>query len=663
MGELEMRLIHIVCMVLLLFGFSFSGESHAQTGTEPAVTWKPIYIYDPLTKLYLTAENVNNGKRLTLSRFTGADSQKFFITRWGDDKTTRGHSLAPNRSRFQVASPGRTNYNSNAEYKRSGTFLWLYAWGNGGNQLWDIEHVDKTVYRLKNQHSNHYLAPGPNGQAIQSSKVHNWSIHPVKGYKYEYEAIDRPNGGITTKELNCANRLNDGQEIAYDQAGNRNWRQWRENESPSPVGLLCRGVSDVDALFSCFEEQIEAGRGFETARAVCKAAPGVLDESRPLTRKWPNDISATEQKVTGGFGNRKMRVAFYRPEQLWVDNSEPWRTRLLFKRSPPSFEGGMPECGFSIAAQETVCRGAEPRPITTLTVDAGKKGIIGVEYPFRGRQGLPASREPSIAIVWCEGCASYRSQFISVSLDAVAAWIPLPAGAELGAIAISYVQGELETFLKDYVDASAGAQADSDFAVQIHDITDIPHYEDIVYIGAPENLVVGPDAFFGNVKDAGRTPKYGYDVEIDCYSTDMDNTDTVNNVKIDFLFSVGSRTEVVGSDNHAGRDIDCGDTDSDSVWKSGPMPINNMTAGSTPVVPTSIRVAINGDDAFLIDEIKMFRTVNGERVSEDLVRGRSAFDGGTDNICLSLDPNDGNGSWKKYIVPGCKSAYEWKVLK
>ncbi|MEM7491902.1 MAG: hypothetical protein AAF296_00885 [Pseudomonadota bacterium] len=127
-----------------------------------------------------------------------------------------------------------------------------------------------------------------------------------------------------------------------------------------------------------------------------------------------------------------------------------------------------------------------------------------------------------------------------------------------------------------------------------------------------------------------------FEVAIDCNHSGIDNEDTSNRITVHFY----------SGNRHVG-----------SRYKNG---VRCPSIGADPSFNiqsewqiTHIEVSTNGDNAFYIDELRIFQNNKKiEHAGKDNGRG----------WCLSTDTGDGNGSWKNFVSKsGCKASHKFTI--
>lgn len=125
-------------------------------------------------------------------------------------------------------------------------------------------------------------------------------------------------------------------------------------------------------------------------------------------------------------------------------------------------------------------------------------------------------------------------------------------------------------------------------------------------------------------------------VDIDCYHTKLNSTDTKNTVSVNFY----SNNTLVGTKTMKGV-TSCGPVSTDPRW-----------ALDTRSSINKVVVAINGSDGFYIDELYIYQ--------DGTLKKHYGKDDGK-GWCLSTDPNDAR-YWKGYIIDNvCSSTKEFSV--
>jgi hypothetical protein len=158
---------------------------------------------------------------------------------------------------------------------------------------------------------------------------------------------------------------------------------------------------------------------------------------------------------------------------------------------------------------------------------------------------------------------------------------------------------------------------------------------EIEIIAASKTLTGGPAANFlkTSVFSSAETSTLStYKVAIDCYHADLKNSGTDNTISVLFW----AESELVKGVSRTG--VSCLAVGSDPTWE---------IETSRPI--TKVSVKIGGNDAFYIDELRIYK--NDKQVSW---QGRDNGSG----WCLSTQALDAKGAWAKYAVDNtCKS--EW----
>lgn len=99
-------------------------------------------------------EGYGDGKRLTESNGDPySDRIGLFRIKFIEGK---GYTIAPVKDETKVICTSRSDYTSDADYKKPDRFLWLYTMLNGGNQFWNIQKSGN-AYLIQNTNSSLYI--------------------------------------------------------------------------------------------------------------------------------------------------------------------------------------------------------------------------------------------------------------------------------------------------------------------------------------------------------------------------------------------------------------------------------------------------------------------------------------------------------------------------
>ena len=147
------------------------------------------------------------------------------------------------------------------------------------------------------------------------------------------------------------------------------------------------------------------------------------------------------------------------------------------------------------------------------------------------------------------------------------------------------------------------------------------------------NTIIGLLCIF--ILGVGTSTAANYRVTVDCNHSNLRNTDTGNRITVSFLDSGGNLIRTV---SRAGI-RNCARSDS-------------AFSIDTNRVVRYIEFGTNGNDAFFIDEWRLFR--NGARINWE---GRDNGRG----WCLSTDPRDASGPWQGFVTGGCRSRIRFPV--
>ena len=175
---------------------------------------------------------------------------------------------------------------------------------------------------------------------------------------------------------------------------------------------------------------------------------------------------------------------------------------------------------------------------------------------------------------------------------------------------------------------------------------------DVIFVGTPSNVQSKGAFFSAHAYEKKNTlPRYAYryTVEIDCYMAlnaffkHVEHADTRDTIIVKFM----TKGKVVSSKMIKGDDINCSATGADTRW----------TSASLGERVDRIRIETTGENAFLMDEVKMSYYQVGLEANGSF---NVNIGGGTDDEkgwCLSTDPND---KFKGY-ADRCIPAWEFVV--
>jgi hypothetical protein len=126
-----------------------------------------------------------------------------------------------------------------------------------------------------------------------------------------------------------------------------------------------------------------------------------------------------------------------------------------------------------------------------------------------------------------------------------------------------------------------------------------------------------------------------YKVEIDCNHRSVQNTDTGNRITVSFKDFNEKRIQA----KYMNGVRNC-------LVKEA------VYSFSFDAPPAFLEFMTNGNDAFYIDEFRLYR--NGVLVKHE---GRDNGRG----WCLSTDPGDANGAWRRYVSGGCQTKISFRL--
>ncbi|MEM7491901.1 MAG: hypothetical protein AAF296_00880 [Pseudomonadota bacterium] len=132
----------------------------------------------------------------------------------------------------------------------------------------------------------------------------------------------------------------------------------------------------------------------------------------------------------------------------------------------------------------------------------------------------------------------------------------------------------------------------------------------------------------------GASDPNSYRVDIDCYHIALSHEDTTNRVTVNFF----AGTQFVQGIYR--NSLSCPSVGADPSFEL-----------QTPEKITHVVIEIDGDNAFFMDELKMYNgTTKTYHHGKDDGRG----------WCLSTDPADTDGSWRNYVSQsGCQPSFEF----
>lgn len=372
-----------------------------------------------------------------------------------------------------------------------------------------------------------------------------------------------------------------------------------------------------------------------------------------------NSAQAAEQCVTNNAGYFAW-VAWYPANSLTVDNSEPWNNRLLLRRRV----NGGGRCGTDIKTGKKVCQGSHINPVRKKD-KLGRFGLVNDHKSCINGDGK------YVAVVHCIGCAQGTS-FLRSAGNAIlgsALSVVTPAGAIGNIITAASTAAASQGISTDAAIGKVLEGAKGAFMlnekvgrkVKIHDVSDLPNIDNLVYAGTPKNLYLRGTISRPHSGEAGKVTApfsaYSYRVTIDCTKGGIDNEGTENNISV--LFYI--KGEAVYQTDKDGQDIACKVGRKSPVWTTNYL--YDPVSGEAFDRVDKIVIETNGDDGFFIDEIEVTATYgHGAASTRDLIEANFVDGGKKDNFCLSTDPMDGSRSWADYI-PGkrCKKSLPFNL--
>ncbi len=355
----------------------------------------------------------------------------------------------------------------------------------------------------------------------------------------------------------------------------------------------------------------------------------------------------TTQCVTNN-GDYQITVDWYDPGDIVIDNSEPWNNRLLLRRDKKQGTGA---CGPDAETGKMVCQGVHVKPkqsklLRSLAVTENKQSCV------------TSPNGDMFAIVKCNGCTTGTT--IASAAAGTVAGMALPGG-NIGSLihSVTNTQGLGLNATLDFVLAEAKGKirvkGKVSQALKIHDTSDLADsytMSDVIFVGTPSNLQ-SKGAFFSAhaYEIQNKTPKYAYRyrLEIDCFMStngllkSVEYTDTRDSITVEFK----KNGKIVSTKTIKGDDINCGAFGADTAW----------TSDSLAERIDSVAVRTTGEDAFLIDELKLKYYQVGLEAN-----GTFEVDigGGTDDEwgwCLSKDTDDKFPGHAQRCIP----AWRWDV--
>ena len=141
-----------------------SGSLHQPTTGPLKKLIAPLVKYNEL----LESDVIIQRSDLFVSLFEGSENGKRITESNGDPYANRnglfrivfvegkGYTIAPAKQADNVICISRSDYSSDADYKKPNQHLWLYTMLNGGNQFWNIQKVG-SEYLIQNTNSQLYI--------------------------------------------------------------------------------------------------------------------------------------------------------------------------------------------------------------------------------------------------------------------------------------------------------------------------------------------------------------------------------------------------------------------------------------------------------------------------------------------------------------------------
>ncbi len=348
-------------------------------------------------------------------------------------------------------------------------------------------------------------------------------------------------------------------------------------------------------------------------------------------------------------GDYQITVDWYKSSDVVIDNSEPWNNRLLLKRDKRLGTG---KCGQNAETGKVECQGVHVKPQSSRVLRSLAKQD--------NKQSCVTSPEGDMfAIVKCNGCTT-GTEIVTAAAGTVAG-MALPGGS-IGSVIHSVADSQgagINSSINQLVStASKNIRVKGKVAqnLTIHDASDLADsydMSDVIFVGTPSNVQSKGAFFSAHAYEKKNTlPRfaYRYTVEIDCYMAlnaffkHVEHADTRDTIIVKFM----TKGKVVSSKMIKGDDINCSATGADTRW----------TSASLGERVDRIRIETTGQDAFLMDEVKLsFYQTGGLEANGSF---NVNIGGGTDDEkgwCLSTDPND---KFKGY-ADRCIPAWEFVV--
>lgn len=356
-----------------------------------------------------------------------------------------------------------------------------------------------------------------------------------------------------------------------------------------------------------------------------------------LSIVFSTSLAEAAQQCVSLSGNYQVRVQWYNAKHVTIDNSEPWNNKLVLHKTKRKGQG---RCGADAATGGQVCEGFPVDPIRTDKL-----------RPFGDTSSCMEGTGDKFAIATCIGCSG-GTQILASALGSIAN-LALPGSAAfqaLGVVADTFgtnTSAATNALIKT-TQKGLKVKAKTKIALPIHDISDLPNAENIIYVGTPKNV-----RLVGNFKTAigkestdisNKDPSYS--VTIDCYHSEMDSkiNNTTDTISVEWW--AGNRK--LAEKSHF-NDITC--SSKERRWTS-------WTAHQIPETLTHIIVKTNGSNAFYIDELNMKLWRSGQILGANLLGSSGGKDG--KGWCLSKDPNDIKKSLRNY-ASSCKSSLRFNV--